>query len=63
METCCADSARARANMWAAFLGGGGGGAVVEAVELMEQEVVYFDESGDTTPSKNTKRLSTLLMK
>lgn len=46
METCWADSARARANMRAEFLGGGGGGgAVVGAVELRS-----FEESGATTP-------------
>lgn len=51
METCWADSARARANMRAAFLGGGGGGAV----ELMERGVRSFEESGATTPSRDTK--------
>lgn len=56
METCWADSARARANMRAAFLGGGGGGgAVVGAVELMERGVRSFEESGATTPSRDTK--------
>lgn len=53
METCWADSARARANMRAAFLGGGGGGG--GAVELMERGVRSFEESGATTPSRDTK--------
>ncbi len=56
METCWADSARARANMRAAFLGGGGGGgAVVGAVELRERGVRSFDESGAKTSSSDTK--------
>lgn len=56
METCWADSARARANMRAAFLGGGGGGGAVEgAVELRERGVRSFEESGATTPSRDTK--------
>lgn len=50
METCWADSARARANMRAAFLGGGGGGAEVAAEELRERGVRSFEESGATTP-------------
>ena len=46
METCWADSAKARANMRAAFLGGGGGGGAVEgAAELKEQGVRSFAES------------------
>lgn len=56
METCWADSARARANMRAAFLGGGGGGgAVVGAVELTERGGRSFKESGATAPSRDTK--------
>lgn len=55
METCWADSARARANMRAAFLGGGGGGAIMGAVELRERGVRSFEESGATTPGRNTK--------
>lgn len=57
METCWADSARASANMRAAFLGGGGGGggAVAGAVELRERGVRSFEESGATTPSRDTK--------
>lgn len=43
--------------MRAAFLGGGGGGgAVVGAVELWERGVRRsFEESGATTPSRDTK--------
>lgn len=56
METCWADSARARANMRAAFLGGGGGGwAEVGTVELKERGVRSFEESGAMTPSRDTK--------
>lgn len=44
METCWADSAKARANMRAAFLGGGGG-AVEGAAELKERGVRSFAES------------------
>lgn len=51
METCWADSARARANMRAAFLGGGGGGAIMGAVELRERGVRSFEESRATTPA------------
>lgn len=54
METCWADSARASANMRAAFFGGGGG-AVVGAVELIVQGVQSFKESGDTSPNRDTK--------
>lgn len=58
METCWADSARAKANMRAAFLGGGGGGA---AVELMEHGVRSFEESGTTTPSRDTKHKGSIV--
>lgn len=63
METCWADSARARANMRAAFLGGGGGGAEESADELRERRVRSFEESGATTPSRDTKTQGIYSMK
>lgn len=50
MEACWADSARARANMRAAFLGGGGGGAERGAKELREPGEGSFEESRAMTP-------------
>lgn len=51
METCWADSARARANMRAVFFGGGGGGgAEVGAVELRERVVRSFTDCGAISP-------------
>lgn len=55
METCWADSVRAKANMRAAFLGGGGGGAEVGAVDLRERGARSFEESRPMSPSRDTK--------
>lgn len=49
-EICWLDSARARANMRAVFLGGGGG-AVVGAAVLREREEKSFEESEGAMPS------------
>lgn len=53
-ETCWADSARANANMRAAFLGAGGGWVVVvvavEIVDLTAQGVSSFKQFADTIP-------------
>lgn len=54
MDSCWADSLRARVNMQEVLLGGGGG-RMIEAVEPREQGVRSFEESGVWTSIRNTE--------